>query len=338
MLKSTGSSTWFGASVNSSRRVRIGVVGAGSMGSLHARVIAGNDRTELSWIADPDMERGERVATRFGSKWQPEPDLGTVDAIVVAAPTQFHFGIADGVIESGIPLLLEKPLADDIQHSRQLVARAGELGTILMCGLLERFNPAVRTAVEIAREPLHASTVRHSPYAERIRTGVAGDLLIHDVDLVIRLFGGMPTSVTGQRGLFEPRSETGSEDVADAVLRFDRGQVASLSASRVSHRKTRTLTIAELGRVVEVDLLRQDITVYRHVQASDFDEDMGYSQQTIIDIPVVRHLGEPLQLQLHHFIDLIEGRGSPEDELAGLLSPHEVIAQFLKDAVLGVPA
>ena len=304
------------------------------MGSLHARVVASNDRTELSWIADPDTERAERLATRFGSRWQSEPDLGNVDAIVVAAPTQFHHVIADKVIEAGIPLLLEKPLADDIGHSRQLVAQARARGTVLMCGLLERFNPAVRTAVEIAREPLHASTVRHSPYAERIRTGVAGDLLIHDVDLVIRLFGGLPTSVAGQRGLFEPRSEVGSEDVADAVLRFAGGQVASLSASRVSHRKTRTLTIAELGRVVEVDLLRQDITVYRHVQGSDFDEDMGYSQQTIIDIPVVRHLGEPLQLQLHHFIDLIEGRGNPEEELSGLLPAHEVISQFLAGAAV----
>lgn len=312
--------------------VRIGVVGAGSMGSLHARVIAGFGRTELAWIADPDRERGQRIANKYGCPWRPEVDFGGVDAVVVAAPTQFHHDIARGVIEAGVPLLLEKPLADELQHSRDLVALASSRRSVLTCGLLERFNPAVRTAAEIVREPLHVSTVRHSPYAERIRTGVAGDLLIHDVDFAIRLFGEVPASVTGLCGYFEPRSDVRSEDTAEAVLKFPAGQVASLSASRVSQRKTRTVVIAELGRVVEVDLLRQDITVYRHVQASEFDQDMGYSQQTIIDIPVVRYLGEPLQLQLEHFLELIDGDGDREGELASLLPSHEVVAQFMEAA------
>lgn len=304
------------------------------MGSLHARVVAGSEQAELMWIADPDQERGQRLAARFGSKWRPELSMDDVDALIVAAPTQFHHAIASDVVAAGVPLLLEKPLADDVAHSRQLVDIAASKGSILMCGLLERFNPAVRTAAEIAREPLHAATVRHSPYAERIRTGVSGDLLIHDVDMVLRLFRGAPSHVTGHCGYFDPRSEAGSEDTADAVLHFPDGQVASLSASRISHRKTRTLVVTELERVVEVDLLRQDITVFRHVHASDFDEDMGYSQQTIIDIPVVRHLGEPLQLQLQHFVDLIHGNGDAAAELAGLMPPHDVVATFMAAAAV----
>ena len=120
--------------------------------------------------------------------------------------------------------------------------------TVLTCGLLERFNPAVRTAVEIARQPLHITTVRHSPYAERIRTGVASDLLIHDIDLVVRLMGEAPATLTGHYGYFEPRSTTKSEDVAEATLRFSDGQIASLSVSRIAQHKIRSLTIAELGR------------------------------------------------------------------------------------------
>ena len=92
------------------------------------------------------------------------------------------------------------------------------------------------------------------------------------------------------------------------------------------------MIITEIGRVIEVDLLRQDITVYRHVQANDFDEDAGYSQQTIIDIPVVRYLGEPLQLQLQHFVDLVDGRLDPSVELAGLVQPHAVIDQLTRAA------
>ncbi len=310
------------------RPVRIGVIGVGSMGSLHSRVIAQNDRTELAWVADPARDQGEAVAKRFGTKWLPEPDLSSVDAVVVAAPTQFHHGAALPIIESGTPLLLEKPLADDIGHSRELVDLARAKGAVLMCGLLERFNPAVRTAMEIAREPIHAASLRHSPYAGRIRTGVAGDLLIHDVDLMIRLLG-QSVSVSGHCGYFVDRSPAGSEDIAELAIQFESGRLATVSASRVAQRKVRTWTITESGRSIEIDLLRQDITVYRHVQSSTFDEDAGYSQQTIIDIPVVRHLGEPLQLQLTHFLGLIDGTADPAAELDALLPAHEVIAEFL---------
>jgi predicted dehydrogenase len=318
--------------------LRIGLVGAGSMGALHARVVSQAVRTELAWVADPDPERGRQIAARYESVWLPEPDLDRIDAVIVAAPTQFHHALAAPIIDAGVPLLLEKPLADTLEQSRDLVERAQRRGSVLMCGLLERFNPAVRTAMDIAREPVHVATVRHSPYAERIRTGVAGDLLIHDVDMVLRLFGSTPDAVTGRCGFFEPRSLPTSEDVADAILHFAGGGVATLSASRVSQRKVRSLSIGELGRLIEVDLLRQDITVYRHVQISEFDEDAGYSQQTIIDIPVVRHLGEPLQLQLQRFVDLVDGVVDPAEERAGLLPPHDVVAALLAADAAGTRA
>jgi predicted dehydrogenase len=305
---------------------RIGLIGAGSMGVLHARVAASHPRCTLAWVSDPAADRGRQVAARYASTWVDEPRFDDVDAVIVAAPTQFHDALARAVIDAGLPLLLEKPLADSFDDASALVDLARSTNTVLMCGLLERFNPAVRTAGEIAREPIHVSTVRHSPYADRIRTGVAGDLLIHDVDMVLRLIGTEPTVVTGRCGQFDPRSDAGSEDVAEATMLFPGGQVATSSASRVSQRKVRTLTIAELDRLVEVDLLRQDITVYRHVQASEFDEDAGYRQQTIIEIPVVRHLGEPLQLQLDHFLSLIDGTSDPNAELDGVLAPHAVVA------------
>ncbi len=318
--------------------LRIGLIGAGSMGSLHARVVATSEATKLSWVAEPDQTRGEQLAAKFTSQWLPEPDLAVVDAVIVAAPTQYHHRIATDVIEAGLPLLLEKPLADNLAQSNDLVTLARTRGAILMCGLLERFSPAVRTACEIAKAPLHVSTVRHSPYAERIRTGVAGDLLIHDVDLVMRLIGQAPTALSCHFGHFEPRSVADSEDVADAILQFAGGQIASLSASRIAQHKVRTLTISELERVIEVDLLRQVITVYRHVQANEFDEDAGYSQQTIIDIPVMRFLGEPLQLQLQHFVGLVNGSVDAEAELAGILAPHIAIEELTRLARARPPA
>ena len=305
--------------------VRIGLVGAGAMGSLHARVLAGADAVDLAWIADPSSVAGEAAARRYGTRWIPEPELSSVDAVVIASPTHTHHASALQVIDAGLALLVEKPLADTLQHAEAIVAASQQHDTVLMCGLLERFNPAVRTAAEISRAPLHVATVRHSPYAERIRTGVAADLLIHDVDVVVRLFGEEPQQVFGHFGLFEPRSDTGREDMAEASLRFSAGQFASLSASRVAQRKVRSLTITELDRSIEVDMLRQAITIYKHVQESGFDEDAGYRQQTIIDIPVVRHPGEPLQLQLAHFLALINGAADVAAERDTLLLPHRLI-------------
>jgi len=302
------------------------------MGALHARVVAAHPQTELPWVADPSAETGCRVAERFGTKWIPEPDFGSVDAVIVAAPTQHHFELATQVLDHGVPLLLEKPLADVFGRSVDIVEQASRQQRILMCGLLERFNPAVRTAAEITDEPLRLATMRHSPYSQRIVTGVSSDLLIHDLDLVLRLVGEYPSSVHGHFGYFAASSAPGSEDVAEVSLKFASGRVAVLSASRTSQHKVRTLSIAERHRLIDVDLVRQSITVYRHVEGAQFDEAAGYSQQTIIEIPVIRHTGEPLQLQLDHFLKLINGDIDPAAERDSLLPAHQLLEDITKSA------
>jgi predicted dehydrogenase len=311
--------------------VRIGLIGAGSMGALHARVIATSSAAELAWVADPS-DVGYRVAERYGSTWIAEPDLGSVDAVVVAAPTHLHHQVALDVIRAGVPMLLEKPLTDDYERSVEIVEAARRAGSVLMCGFVERFNPAVRTALDIATTPVHASTVRHSPYQDRILTGVALDLLIHDVDMLMRLFGADPVVVHGMHGYFDPRSLSGREDMVEVSMRFPGGELATASVSRVSQRKVRILRIVELGRAIDVDLLRQSVTVYRHIEESSADQDSGYRQQTIIEIPVIRHQGEPLQLQLQHFLGLIAGSGDPALELDSLLPPHRVVARVGESA------
>ena len=178
----------------------------------------------------------------------------------------------------------------------------------LMCGLLERFNPAVRVAFAMLEEPLLVRSERHSPYAPRIRTGVAWDLLVHDVDLVIQAFGGAhPASVEVSRGHFHPSSLAEAEDVVEASLGFEGGGIASVSASRIGQRKVRTMVISELDRMLEVDLLRRDVTIYRHSTIDPSESGSGYRQRTEIEVPEI--IGaEPLVSQLAHFVDLVEGR------------------------------
>ncbi len=323
--------------INRTQPMRIALIGAGLMGSLHARVVSQSPDAELSCVVDPDQAAGAQVADRFRTRWVPKlDDLGPFDAVIVASPTETHVEWARNAIEAGKPVLVEKPLSEDLAESRNLIGEARRHRVPLICGLLERFNPAVMTAMTIVDEPMHITSVRHSPYADRIVTGVAYDLLIHDIDLVLRFTNATPTELRSQLGHCHPKSVPHAEDVAEVSMQFDSGCVAALSASRVSQRKLRMMNIAELDRLVEIDLFRRDVTVYRHVGAELIEGvSGGYRQQTVIDIPALTTAGEPLALQLAHFLELARGNVDVEAELASLEAPHRLTARALE---LGRPA
>jgi predicted dehydrogenase len=307
-------------------RLRIALVGAGTMGSHHARVIAQSNRADLALLVDPRESVGGPVAERFGADWAPElPTLHDIDAVVVAAATEAHHALAMQVLSQDTPLLIEKPVADSLLKTREIIGLADERDLPLLCGLLERYNPAVMTARTVIEQPLHVTAVRHSPYAPRIRTGVAWDLLVHDVDLAINLIGSAPVTVDARLGYFHPDSADHAEDVAETLLGFEGGALAQVSASRIGQRKIRQLSVYEHGRLVEIDLLRRDVTVYHHVSESDVDEGRGYRQQTIIEIPELVTSQEPLTTQFAHFLDVIEGTVDAAAERATILPSHEVI-------------
>lgn len=153
-------------------------------------------------------------------------DLSGVDAVVIAASTEAHHDLALRVLSQDMALLVEKPVCDTLAASEQLVAVAEQRDVPLMCGLLERHNPVVMTALSVVKEPLHLACARRAPYASRIRTGAAWDLLAHDVDVALRVFGGRsPDTVRANAGYFDPMSAAGAEDVVDAVLGFPGGRL-----------------------------------------------------------------------------------------------------------------
>lgn len=312
-------------------RHRVVLIGAGSMGALHARVLSQSERVELVRIVDP-AEKAKEVAERFGTQWAPELGaLSDVDAVVLASATPTHHKLALEVLGQDVALLVEKPVCDDLAASEEVVAAAAARSVPFMCGLLERYNPAVMTALSLLDNPLHVAAARHSPYVPRIKTGVGWDLLVHDVDLAIRCFGGAePTRVSASTGLFHPSSVAGAEDIAETVLGFPTGGLASVSASRVGQRKVRTLTVTEIDRLIEIDLLRRDVTIYRHVSAESASPDgRGYRQQSVIEIPELVSVREPLATQLDRFLDLLEGTGDLAAERESVLPSHRVVAKVL---------
>ena len=311
-------------------RTRVALVGAGTMGSHHARVISQSQRAELVYLVDPRADPGKAVAERFGATWVPElPGLSDVDAVVVAAATEAHYELAMRVLSEDRPLLIEKPVSDSLLRTREILHEAETRDLPLMCGLLERYNPAIMTARSMLSAPLHVVASRHSPYAPRIRTGVAWDLLVHDVDLAINIIGSSPTSVDAHLGFFHPESVLHAEDVAETVLGFANGAIAHVSASRVGQRKIRQLSIYEIDRLIEVDLLRRDVVIYRHVSENSVDEGRGYRQQTVIEIPEMVTSQEPLMTQFAHFLDVIDGTVDAAAERATIMPSHEVIDQVI---------
>jgi predicted dehydrogenase len=314
---------------------RIALVGAGSMGTLHARVLSGNDRVKLARVVDPREDAGRAVAERFGTGWTPElGSLSDVDAVVLASATEVHHELAREILGQGKPLLVEKPVANSLALSEEIVELSASKDIPLMCGLLERYNPAVMTALALVHEPVHLMATRHGPYAPRIKTGVAWDLLVHDVDIAIQFFGGStPTRVTSGAGYLHPTSVEGAEDAIETILSFPTG-LATVSASRLGQKKVRSLVVSELDRMIEIDLLRRDVTIYRHISHDSAQDGRGYRQQTVMEIPELVSAREPLATQLDRFVDLIEGKVDAAEERDSILPSHRVVAQVLTQAAL----
>jgi len=297
------------------------------MGSHHARVVSQSPDAEIALLVDPHELIGKEIATRYGATWQPElGSLAGIDAVIIAAATHAHYDLALHVISEATPLLVEKPVADSLHKTEAVLAAAINADVPMMCGLLERFNPAILTAMSIIDRPFHIIGTRHSPYAQRIRTGVAWDLLVHDVDLACLLMGSEPRGVEARLGFFLPDSDRGAEDVAEVLLTFADGQISQVSASRVGQRKVRQFTLYESGRMIELDLLRRGVTIYRHVSEDSADgEGRGYRQETIIEIPELVSSEEPLTAQFKHFLRLIDGTADAAQERSSILPSHRII-------------
>lgn len=312
-------------------RARVALVGAGSMGRNHARIIAESSGADLALIIDPFESSGKPVADQYDARWAPEIELDGIDAVVVAASTEHHYGIAREIIAAGKPLLVEKPICPSLEQTEEILAASEASGTPIMCGFLERYNPAVIAARAMIEEPLYVRAERHSPYVPRIKTGVAWDLLVHDVDLISQLFGAkVPERVGVEVGSFHPASLPGAEDIVEASLGFEGGGLASASASRLGQRKVRTLMVQSLDHMVEIDLLRRGVTLYRHTTVSeDKPGGAGFRQMTEMEVPEITGK-EPLATQFERFLGLVAGAVDADDERRSILPAHRIVETALR--------
>ncbi len=290
--------------------LRLGIIGAGIMGSNHARVALGIRNARVSAVVDPDEARAATLANAVGSKWFATLDeaIHEIDAAVLATPTEFHASQAITLIEAGISVLIEKPLASDVIEGKRVVEAAGKAKVHAQVGHVERFNPSILELDNLLDDPLHVDAARISPFTSRVKDGVIFDLLVHDLDIV----GAIANSDLASVQALSKKHLSGTEDMVSALLQFENGISANLTASRIGQNKIRRLEITQANSFISIDLLRQDIAISR-VEHSEYLSEHGtrYRQSGMVEIPFLEHRGEPLFLQLEDFVECIRTGCSP---------------------------
>lgn len=291
-----------GARAVGAGQLRVGVVGAGIMGSNHARVLAGLPGVTLVGIVEPLDAHRVRATELIGCRTfvaLEEMLAEGLDAVTIAAPTHLHHDIALTCIARGIHVLVEKPIASTVEEGRDIVAAARQAGVTLMIGHVERFNPAV-AAIKAAikdEDILSIGITRVGPFPPRMsNVGVVIDLAVHDIDL-IRWFT--------ESDIIEVQPQLSSavaerEDIALLQFRTASGVLAHINTNWLTPFKARNVTVATRGKYVMGDLLTRQVT-----ECFGFQPDGSYSMR---HLPVGHD--EPLRAELIAFLDAVRG-GTP---------------------------
>ena len=293
--------------------VRVGVIGIGNMGWHHARVLSLLRDAELVGVADPDEARGRLAVEQFDCRWFPtyEDLLGEVEAVCIAVPTLLHHRVGMTCLQAGVHVLIEKPIAATQEEAADLIGAAETAGRLLQVGHIERFNPAFRELLRVVanEEVVVLEARRHSPNADRANdVSVVLDLMIHDIDLVLELAASPVVRLAAAGG----SSSDGPIDYVNATLGFANGVVASLTASKMAHRKIRSLSAHCRSSLMETDFLNRNLRIHRrsHESVSADHGELLYRNDGFIEEVSTTSI-EPLYAELEHFLQCVRGRETP---------------------------
>ncbi|MBL9079480.1 MAG: Gfo/Idh/MocA family oxidoreductase [Planctomycetes bacterium] len=339
------------------KNVRVAVVGVGHLGKHHARLFQalqkGGAGCELVAVADPS-EQARKVAEAtyevpaFADfrDLLPRPGFAGVDAVSVVVPTRLHREVASVFLEHGVDVLVEKPIARTVADGQALVELAERHGRILQVGHVERFNPALRGIEAVARSARYIESHRLAPFTFRSTDiGVVLDLMIHDLDLVLALVQSPIRSVEAFGGaVFTP-----AEDMASAIIKFENGAVAHLTANRVALKPLRRMRVFSRDGYASLDFqTAQGMLVtkapgwdFRQLDVEKLDRaQMGDLWKFVFDgLLQVKQLelneGNPLQEELQAFLQCVRDRSQPRvsgrDGVAAVAAAEMVLAAIAKN-------
>ncbi len=284
-------------------RVRLAIVGVGHLGRHHVRVAGSLPGFALVGIHDHHDGRAEEVAREAGIRVLPGPDAVAAEAqaVVIATPTTSHAELARFFLERGLDVLVEKPIASTSAEADGLVRLARSRGRVLQVGHIERYNPAVEALLRRVRDPILLEGQRLARFAPRsLDLDVVADLMIHDLQIVTDLVRRPIVDIRASGApILTPRL-----DIAHARIAFEGGCVASLTASRVSLERTRTLRVFAPDRYCAVDMLTPRVEAYRLQRGAG-------GPPSIVPEEVPVEDGDPLSRELEDFRRAVCTRGEP---------------------------
>ncbi|HZE08012.1 MAG TPA: Gfo/Idh/MocA family oxidoreductase [Gemmatimonadaceae bacterium] len=290
---------------------RVGVVGAGSLGFHHIRILRDLTGVRFSGFVDSRPDRAREVEKELGVKAHESLDalLADSDAVIVVVPTSAHFAVASTAIERGKHVFIEKPITTTLEEADKLLELAREKGVLVQIGHIERFNQAVRAALPHVNKPRFIDSERLAPFSPRgADVAVVLDLMIHDIDLLLTLVGSgaKDISAVGVPVL------TPMLDIANARVTFTSGAVANITSSRISRERKRKIRIFQQSGYLSLDLaagtgeffrLRKDIDPMS-LRSAPADI-TAFVDRIKLEAPA----GEPLKLELESFVAALHGRG-----------------------------
>lgn len=313
-----------------SSKVRVAVLGTGSLGKEHARIyaeLAAAGQVEFAGVYDVNADAARKHADKHSVKafTSVAEAAAASDALSIVTPTITHFELAKQLLPLGKHLLVEKPMTDNAAEAAELVQLAQQYRSVLQVGHVERFNPVIQYLQSVATDPRFIECHRLSPYPARSTDiGVVLDLMIHDLDVVLAFVKAPVVSVdaVGIPVLSK------SEDIASARLRFANGCVANLTASRISPERMRKIRVFSGGAqtsYISLDYRAQEGFIYR-IARDDEEESsllkklLAAKDSTIVSefagkrivrepVPIVKD--EPLKLELSHFVSCVRERQTP---------------------------
>ncbi len=313
--------------------LRTAVVGVGYLGRFHAQKYAQLPGSRLVAVVDANPEAAAKVAAELGVEALEDYRAlaGRVDAVSLAVPTPLHHRIGCELLEQGIHVLIEKPIATTVQEARELIELARRRGCVLQVGHLERFNPAVVAAIARLQRPRFVESHRLAPFKQRgTDVSVVLDLMIHDIDLIQELVGAPIDSIDAiGASVF-----SGEIDIVNARIKFEGGCVANTTASRISLKQERKIRIFQDDAYLSIDMQQKILSVIRKKEAAATVE--SPAQVSIEEESFDQ--GDALREEIASFLDAIRTRSEPvvtgEDGLRALETAMR-ITELVQRSALG---
>ncbi len=294
------------------KKLKLGIVGVGHMGQYHVSVATTlTNKINLVGIYDINTEKTKEISAKYNIKSYDsfEELIENVEALIISVPTYLHYKFASQAMENNIHVLVEKPVTEKIEQARKLANKAKKKGLVFQVGHVERFNGAVQELHKIVTNPIIIESRRLAPFSDRVKdVGVILDLMIHDIDIVMNIVNSPVISVQASGGSVF----TDYEDYATAILQFESGCTATVTASRITQRKIRTLSISQEKSYIFLDYTTQDIHIHRQASQAYLltKEEIKYSQESFVEELFV-HKENPLKHEHEYFYNCINSSAAP---------------------------